>query len=257
MRLLTIGVLTLAVAGSACDRAETAGATNNQPATSDRAAAPTAFASPATPRARTATADPTATPNEAPVATAGRDETPRTAAVKWREIMIPAGTTLPIVLDTGVGSDISRVEEAVQAHLARAVSVHGETALPEGSRVSGVVTDARQSGKVKGLAHVAVRFDTLTPRGDDERYRIRTSAVGRTAPATKKDDALKIGAPAAGGALIGAIIGGKKGALIGTAAGGGAGTAVVISTRGKEVHMPKGAAFSIRLVEPLTVRVRG
>jgi len=52
------------------------------------------------------------------------------------------------------------------------------------------------------------------------------------------------------------LIGGKKGAAIGTAAGGGAGTAVVLSTRGKEVHLGKGAAMTLRLAEPVTVRVR-
>ena len=48
------------------------------------------------------------------------------------------------------------------------------------------------------------------------------------APATKKKDALKIGVPAAGGASIGALVGGKKGAGIGALAGGGAGTAYVL-----------------------------
>ena len=40
--------------------------------------------------------------------------------------------------------------------------------LSIGTQLSGVVTDATRSGKVKGLAHVAVRFTTLTPRGDDK-----------------------------------------------------------------------------------------
>jgi len=123
--------------------------------------------------------------------------------------------------------------------------------------VSGVVTDVKRAAKVKGLAHVAVRFNSVTPRGDDQRYDIRTTSVGRTAQATKKEDALKIGAPAAGGAIIGAIAGGKKGAAIGTAVGGGAGTGVVLSTRGKEVTLPKGTALTLRLTEPLTVRIRG
>ena len=128
---------------------------------------------------------------------------------------------------------------------------------PPGTRLSGVVTDATRSAKVKGRAHVAFRFDTLVPAGGDERYRIDTRAVGRTAPATKKKDALEIGGGAAGGALIGALVGGKKGALIGSAAGGGAGTAVVLSTRGKEIHLPRGAALTLQLVKPLTVKVRG
>src|SRR5947207_1029502 len=77
-----------------------------------------------------------------------------------------------------------------------------------------------------------------------------------TAQATKKKDALEIGGGAAGGALIGGLIGGKKGALIGTAAGGGAGTAVVLSTRGKEIHLPRGSAMTLKLLKPLTVRVK-
>src|SRR5262249_58202604 len=113
-----------------------------------------------------------------------------------------------------------RVEEPVHAHLARAIEVHG-VRLGEGSRVSGVVTDATQSGKVKGLAHVAVRFDSLTPEGSDAHYRIHTSAVGRTAENTHKRDALEIGGGAAGGAIIGALGGGKKGAGVRTGGGGG------------------------------------
>ena len=174
-----------------------------------------------------------------------------------REVTIPAGTLLAITLDTRVGSDTSRVEQPVAAHLSRAVSLHGQAVVPSGSRLSGVVTDATRSGKVKGRAHVAVRFNSLVPGSGDERYAIHTATIARTAPATKKKDALEIGAPAAGGAVIGALVGGKKGALVGTAVGGGAGTAVVLSTRGQEVHLAKGAHYTIKLTSPLTVRVRG
>ena len=173
------------------------------------------------------------------------------------EVTIPAGTRLPIVLDTAVGSDTSRAEEPVHAHLAQPIVVHGQTVLPTGSRVSGVVTDATRSGKVKGRAHFSVRFNTVTPRGDDERYTFRASGVTRMAPATKKRDAMEIGIPAAGGAVVGGLIGGKKGAVIGGAAAGGAGTAVVLNQRGKEVRLGKGAPVVLRLTEPLTVRVKG
>jgi len=195
------------------------------------------------------------------VGTSGRAEAsaPATAAASAavREVTIPAGTLLAVVLDTPVGSDPSRVEERVSAHLARPVLVSGETALAAGSRVDGVVTDARRSGKVKGLAHVAVRFESIASAGNDERYAIRTASVGRTAESTRRKDALEIGAPAAGGALIGALLGGKKGAVIGGAVGGGGGTAVVLSTRGKDVRLAKGTALTLKLAEPVTVRVRG
>ena len=120
-----------------------------------------------------------------------------------------------------------------------------------------VVTDATRSGRVKGLAHVAVRFNSVEPAHGDATYHMNTATVQRTAPATKKKDAAKIGGAAAGGALIGAIAGGGKGALIGTAIGGGAGTDVVMSTRGDEVHLAKGSALTVKLSEPLTIRVRG
>jgi hypothetical protein len=103
---------------------------------------------------------------------------------------------------------------------------------------------------------VSLRFDTLTPAGADERYPIQTTAVSRTAPSTKKTDALEIAAPAAGGAIIGGIVGGKKGAAIGAAAGGGAGTAVVLSQRGDEVRLARGTSVTITLTQPVTVRVR-
>jgi hypothetical protein len=234
MRLLTFGIVTAVVATGACNRAE--------PVASN-------FVTPAS-----------ASAGATPVATAGRtDPAPAPRPSEWREITLPAGTRLPIILETTVGSDTSRVEEPVQARIARPVNLHGETVLAQGSRVTGVVTDATRSGKVKGRAHLAVRFDTLVPQGPnaaDERYKIHTASVGRTAAGTKKKDALEIGAPAAGGALVGALLGGKKGALVGTAVGGGAGTAVVLSTRGKEVRLARGAALTLQLSEPLTIRVR-
>jgi hypothetical protein len=177
-------------------------------------------------------------------------------APAFREVTIPAGTSLPIVLDTAIGSDTSKVEDPVRAHIATSVTIEGVTVVPANSAVLGAVTDATRSAKVKGRAHVAARFDSLVPADQEERYAIHTTSVGRTGEATKKDDALKIAAPAAGGAIVGGLLGGKKGAAIGTAAGGGAGTAVVLSTRGEEVRLGRGAAMTIKLMEPLTIRVR-
>jgi hypothetical protein len=180
---------------------------------------------------------------------------PAPTAARVREVTIPAGTLLRVRLDNGVGSDFSRVEDPVRASLVNPIVVGGRTVLPAGSLVTGSVTQARRSGKVKGRAQVAMRFHSITPAGDDERYRISTRSWSRTAPATKAKDAAKIGIPAAGGALVGGLVGGKKGALIGGAAGGGAGTAVVLSTRGEEVRVGRGAIVAVRLTAPLTIHV--
>jgi Bacterial conjugation TrbI-like protein len=172
-----------------------------------------------------------------------------------REVTIPAGTPLPIVVDTGVASNTSRVEQPVRAHLSRDVRIDDQIVLPAGSELYGNVSAVRRPGKVSGRSYIALRFTTLVPRGSDERYSIDTGRISRTGRATKKKDALKIGVPAAGGAAVGALMGGKKGALIGGGVGGGAGTAVVLSTRGEEVGIGRGAPYTLRLAEPVRVRV--
>jgi hypothetical protein len=182
---------------------------------------------------------------------------PPAASTGWHEMTIPAGTSLPVTLDTPVGSDISRVEQPVHGHLSRTVYINGTAAIPAGSAVSGYITSAHRSGKVKGRAYVAMRFSSLTRRGESENYRIQTRNIGRLAPATKEKDAVKVGAPALGGALVGGLVGGGKGAAIGAAAGGGAGTAVVLNTRGEEVRIGRGQTVLVRLTQPLRVRMRG
>ena len=173
----------------------------------------------------------------------------------YREITLPAGTVLPVDLETSVGSDISRVEQAVHARLRRAVTINGVQVLPAGTAVSGHVTAAERPGRVKGRGYVAMRFNQLDTPGAGT-TRISTATISRTAPATKKQDAAKIGVPAAAGAVIGGIVGGGDGVAKGAAIGGAAGTGYVLSTRGKEVRIGKGADLSVRLTAPVTIRVR-
>jgi hypothetical protein len=172
-----------------------------------------------------------------------------------RQITIPAGTTLRLRVERGFGSDTSRVEDPVSATLASPVVIDGRTALREGTVASGYVSEAQRPGKVKGRGRVAVRFTRLTPAGRADHYAIQTRSWVGVAQATKEKDALTIGVPAAGGAAVGGIIGGKKGAGIGALAGGGAGTAVVLTTRGKDVHVGRGAVLAVRLTAPVTVTV--
>jgi hypothetical protein len=175
------------------------------------------------------------------------------AVADVRDATLPAGTQLRVRLENAVASDTSRVEDPIRARLVNPIVIDGRTLVPAGSEVTGLVTHARRSGKVKGRGQIGLRFNTLIPAGDDERYRISTRTWSRTAPGTKKKDAATIGLPAAGGAVVGGLVGGKKGAAIGAAAGGGGGTAVVLSTRGKEVRLGRGAVLLVRLAQPVTL----
>jgi len=158
--------------------------------------------------------------------------------LKPEPIILPAGTELPLVFDTTVSSGTSRPGDSVVAKLASDVRAGEKAVLPAGSEVRGKVTSAEGSGRVKGQAHLALVFDTLTYKGKD--YPIETHAIDVTAPKQHKKDAKIIGGTAAAGAIIGAIAGGGKGALIGGGVGGAAGTGAVLATKGQEVTLPAG-----------------
>lgn len=172
----------------------------------------------------------------------------------YREVTLPAGTILPVDLETSVGSDISRVEQPVHGRLRRAVTANGVQVLPAGTAVSGHVTSAQRPGRVKGRGLIAMRFTQIDTPGEGS-ARISTATISRMAPATKQKDTLQIVGPAAAGAVIGRIAGGKGAARKGAVIGGAAGTGYVLSTRGKDVRLGKGADLSVRLTAPLTVRV--
>ena len=173
-----------------------------------------------------------------------------------RQVTIPAGTVLHLRVNRGFGSDISRAEDSVPATLERPIVIGGRTVLRSGSLASGYVVQATRPGKVKGRGRVAVRFTRITPAGANAGYNMQTRSWAAVAPATKKKDALTIGLPAAGGAVVGGLVKGKKGAGIGALVGGGAGTAAVLSTRGKDVSIGRGATLRVPLTAPLTITVR-
>jgi hypothetical protein len=192
-----------------------------------------------------------------PVATTGSASPASTPGVEaaLREVTLPAGTVLPVDLETSVGSDTSRVEQPVQGRLRRAVTINGVEVLPAGTAISGHVTAARRPGKVKGRGYVALRFTQLDTPGAGT-TRIATNTIARLAPATKQKDAVKILAPAAAGAVIGRVAGGKGTAGKGAVIGGAAGTGYVLATRGQEARIGKGADLSVKLTAPVTVHVR-
>jgi hypothetical protein len=171
----------------------------------------------------------------------------------YRDVTIPSGTSLPLALTSSVASDTSTVEDAVTAELTGPIRIDGREVLPTGTRLTGVVTDVDDSGRVKGRAMIAFRFTSL--RTGDTKYDLQSAPLSHQAAATKGEDATKIGIGAGAGAIIGGIVGGKKGAAQGAAVGGGAGTGVVLATKGREVRLGPGADVTTQLTAPLTVRV--
>ena len=164
---------------------------------------------------------------------------------------VPSGTELVLTLETPVSSETAKPDQPVRATLAKPVVVAGMEVIPHGALVTGAVVSAERSGKVKGRASIALRFNEVTVMNTP--YRISTAQIAREAEATKGKDAKTIGVTTGVGTAIGAIAGGGKGAAIGAGVGGAAGTGAVLATRGKEVTIPAGATLRTEITE--TVRV--
>ncbi len=263
-------ILSLVLAAGCSDRGENArtpddtkAAAPSEPAAADRDAAPRRDADePA--RGTAGTPGRAAAAPSRSASAARSDAAPRSEAagepsstgrrgVEWRELTIPAGTALPLELETALSSETAQVETPVRARLKQAVAVNGVTALPEGAIVSGHVTSAERAGKVKGRASLAFSFSQV--RADNMSAAIRTAPLSYVGEASKAADATKIGAGAIGGAIVGGIVGGGDGAAKGAAIGGAAGTGVVLATRGKEVELASGTDLAATLAAPLIIRV--
>ena len=169
------------------------------------------------------------------------------------EATVASGAELPLELLTSLSSETAAVEDEVRARLKQAVTVNGETVIPNGATLIGSVTEVERSGRVQGRAHLAMRFTDVTFSG--ERHRLKTQPLSFEAESTKKADATKVGAGAGIGAVIGGILGGGKGAATGAAIGGGAGGGAVLATRGKEVELASGTALTAVLAAPLTMTI--
>jgi hypothetical protein len=169
------------------------------------------------------------------------------------ELSVPSGTELILKLDNSVSSETAEPEQRVRATVIKPIIIDGVVAIPEGAPVIGTVVAAQRSGRVKGVATLAIRFNEVTVAKTP--YTINTSRIAREAEATKSEDATKIGVGAGVGTAIGAIAGGKKGAAIGAGIGAGAGTGAVLATRGKEVTIPAGATLRTTIQSPVSITV--
>jgi hypothetical protein len=165
-----------------------------------------------------------------------RDSTFATRDVQIPEpkVVIPAGTRLRVALTEPISSDKSRPGDHFMGVLAEPIVIDGNTVLEKGTKVRGLVVNARGSGRVKGRASIQLTLTQIMRGGGS--LSISTKQYSAVAESTKKRDAAIIGGGAGLGAAIGALAGGGKGALIGAGIGGGAGTGTVLTTRGKEIH---------------------
>jgi hypothetical protein len=173
------------------------------------------------------------------------DASPRGRDEQVERVSIPAGTQLSLVLETPLSSAASHPGDRVEARVERATSEDGRVLLPGGTVLRGHVLDAHPSGRVSGKGRVIVAFDQIVVRGRTQR--LNTTEIEALAGDSHERDAAIVGGGTAAGAIIGGIAGGGKGAGKGAIIGGVAGAGAVLATKGKEIELPAGSRWTVRV----------
>jgi hypothetical protein len=163
-------------------------------------------------------------------------------------VEVPAGTVLTLALDSALGSELSQAGDSFTATVVESIMNENRAVIPEGSRIEGKVTEAKAAKRGAGNARLVLSFNGLRlPDG------YRTGIVGtfqEVSESKKGRNAAIIGGSAAGGALLGRILGkDTQGAVIGSIVGGGIGTAVVLGKDGMQAKLEADTPFEIRLEE--------
>jgi hypothetical protein len=222
-------LLLMAGCGKSNDNANQANAPNDNSASNQAAPGQPSATNPAT-----AQTEPPAPPPEPP-----------------KPLVVPAGTSIPVILSTTINSHKNKPGEEFEASVAAPVAVDGEVTIPKGARVTGVIVTAKKQGAVKGEAEMSIKLTSVTVHGKN--YLIATNSYAGTEKGKGKRSAVMTGGGAAVGALIGGLAGGGKGAAIGAGVGAAGGLATSAGTGGKNVEFPAESRITFKLSQPVTI----
>jgi hypothetical protein len=172
-------------------------------------------------------------------------------------VTVPAGTRLEVELTRTLASNTSSPGDAFRARVSEDVMRDGVVAIPRGSEILGEVTEAVPLKRVGGQARLALKLtDLVLPSG--KTVPVEASFIQEGRNETRRD-AATIGGAAAGGAILGRILGKgdrSHGGIVGAILGAAAGTAIASKTPGEEVVIPEGSVVTLRLDGAVQVRVR-
>ena len=173
---------------------------------------------------------------------------------RFEEVTVKQDSVVGIQIDQSVSSETAHVEDRITAKVTRDVTVDGRTAIAAGTKLEGVVSLVERGGKFRERAKVGIRFNTLI-LPDGLRVPIQTDAILREGDSPAGEASAKIGGSAVAGAIVGGLIGGKRGAAIGTAAAAAGGTAVVAAGGRNAAVIQSGAPLTVRLTAPVTITI--
>jgi hypothetical protein len=176
-----------------------------------------------------------------------------------QELVIPAGTKVPVALKHAISTRATREGDAVYAETTFPVVDNGRILIPAGTYVQGRISHIKQAGRIKGRAEVLMHFTTLIyPSGYTvllpaavenapgvDKTRVKDNEGTIRADSQKGEKIATAAETAATGTVIGAASAGGKGALIGAGIGGAVGTAIGMLSRGNDVKLEAGTTIEM------------
>jgi hypothetical protein len=168
-------------------------------------------------------------------------------------VTLPESTAIHVTLNKAVGSDRSLPGDHFEATLSQPVVLAGRTVIPQGARATGVVVDARRSGRLVGHPHLQIALESVEVAGNT--YEIRTATETKIGKRPGKHNFAFIGGGVSTGLLIGALAAGGSGALIGGPIGAGVGTVAAMVTCRRDIRLPAETQVTFELATPATIEI--
>src|SRR5262245_60678111 len=145
-------------------------------------------------------------------------------------ITVPMGTALLVRLTEAIDVDATQTGMTFKGLLDDPVMIGGKVVIPREASVALQAASVEQSGKFKGADKITLKANSIAFGG--RRYEIATTQVESKGSGEGKKTTRKVAGGAGLGAAIGGIAGGGTGAAIGALAGGA--TGAVVSSQGTE-----------------------
>lgn len=177
---------------------------------------------------------------------------PRPAPKRPSNVTIPEGTMLEGSLNQTLSSGVNQTGDGFTVEVIEPVVVGGRMVIPAGSTIHGTVEDVKKAKRGAGNASMTLVFTELELPGG---YTTEMSAsLSERSEGKKKRNAAVISGSAAGGAILGKVLGGDtKDAVVGGIVGGAIGTGIVLAQEGAQVEIPAGTPIALTLDQPIQV----